>query len=703
MSEDSALRQQTVDELDEEEAAAELAALADEIAEHDKLYYQEDAPRLSDAAYDALRRRNAEIEARFPHLIREDSPSRRVGAAPAGAFGKVRHSVPMLSLGNAFEETEVREFLDRARRFLNLGTDDPLAVVAEPKIDGLSLALRYDRGRLVQAATRGDGSEGEEVTANAKTIADIPRNLSGAPERVEVRGEVYMRHDDFAALNERQAVAGKTVFANPRNAAAGSLRQLDAGITADRPLRFVAYGWGTVSDPSALGETLWQARHWLEGLGFRMNQPVARCETVEEMFAHYNTLLGQRAELGYDIDGVVYKVDRLDYQQRLGQVSRAPRWAIAHKFPAEKAETVLETITVQVGRTGALTPVAHLKPVTVGGVVVQRATLHNEDEIRRKDIREGDRVVIQRAGDVIPQVVQVLDGDRADRQEPFTFPTICPCELQSPVIREDDGAIARCSGGMACPYQRLERLRHFVSRDAFDIEGMGEKIVAQFHAEGIVNTPADIFTLEKRNGVAFAALEERNGWGRQSVQNLFAAIEARRTISLDRFIYALGIRQVGQATARLLARVYGDLASWQDSMDQARDREGEAYNHLLSIDQIGQSVAEDILAFFEEPHNRDLLEALEKEVTVEPYKAPATAESALAGKTVVFTGSLETMSRNEAKAQAEALGAKVSGSVSSKTDYLVAGADPGSKLTKAKNAGVTVLSEEAWRALVEGN
>ncbi len=682
------------------EAVAEHARLAAEITAHDRRYYQDDAPSISDAQYDELRQRLLALEAEFPELITADSPSQKVGAAPASKFGKVRHAQPMLSLGNAFTEDDVAEFLSRARRFLNLAEDAELAVIAEPKLDGLSLSLRYEDGKLVQAATRGDGSEGEAVTANARTIDDIPQLLRNVPPVLEIRGEVYMDHADFAALNERQAASEKPLFANPRNAAAGSLRQLDPSITEQRPLRFAAYSWGEVGDPAFFEGTLAAARERIAALGFILNQPTARCETLDDILAHYRLLLEQRAELDYDIDGVVYKVDRLDYQARLGQVSRAPRWAVAHKFPAEQAETLLEDITIQIGRTGALTPVANLKPVTVGGVVVQRATLHNEDELKRKDIRAGDRVVIQRAGDVIPQVVRVVDPDRADRGPAFAFPTICPCPVQSPVMREEGGAIARCSGGLACPYQKVERLKHFVSRDALDIEGMGSKIIEQFHEDGLIDSPADIFTLEARNGAEFPALEEREGWGELSAKNLFAAIEQRRRIGLDKFIYALGIRQIGQERARLLARHYGDLASWEAAMDTAQDAESAAYAELIAIDKIGVEIAEDILGFFAEPHNRALLEALEAQLTVVPYAQPQSSDSPVSGKTVVFTGTLETMSRNEAKAQAQALGAKVSGSVSGKTDYLIAGADPGSKVKKAEAAGVTILSETEWLALI---
>ena len=685
-----------VDELSEAEAEAELARLAAEIARHDRLYYAEDAPAIPDAEYDALRRRNDAIEARFPRLVRADSPSRRLGAAPAAGFAKVRHRVPMLSLDNAFSAEDVAEFVARVRRFLRLGEDDPVEVVGEPKIDGLSISLHYEGGRFTQGATRGDGTTGENVTANLRTLDDIPDRLAGKgwPDVIEVRGEVYMRRDDFLALNERQQAQGAKTFANPRNAAAGSLRQLDAAITAARPLRFFAYAWGEVSAP--MGGTLWEARGRLRSWGFALSEPARRCRSVEEMLAFHAELEGRRARLDYDIDGVVYKVDRLDWVERLGQVSRSPRWAIAHKFAAERAETVLEKIEIQVGRTGTLTPVAILRPVTVGGVVVSRATLHNEDEIARRGVREGDTVIIQRAGDVIPQVLEVVKDKRPRGTRPFEFPDHCP-RCGSLAVREEGEVAWRCTGGLICPAQAVQRLKHFVSRDAFDIEGLGGKHVEAFWEDGLIKTPGDIFRLEDRK----EELLGREGWGEKSVENLLGAIEARRTIALDRFIYALGIRQVGQATARLLARSYCSMGAWRAAMMAAEDRAGEAYASLTDIDGIGPSVADDILGFFAEPRNRAILDDLESLLAIEDVAAPAAGDSPLAGKTIVFTGALETMGRGEAKARAEALGARVAGSVSKKTDYVVIGAKAGSKARKAEELGVKVLSEDEFREMAK--
>lgn len=687
-----------VEALSREEAARELERLAGEIGRHDRLYYQQDAPEIDDAAYDALRRRNAEIEARFPELVREDSPSVRVGAAPASGFGKVRHSVPMLSLGNVFDEQELRDFVARVRRFLGMGETDHVDFVAEPKIDGLSITLRYERGRFVQGATRGDGREGEDVSANLRTLEDIPQRISGAvPEVLEVRGEVYMTKSAFAKLNRRQEEKGGKIFANPRNAAAGSLRQLDTKITAERPLRFFAYSWGELSEDIA--ETHWAFLEKLKGWRFPVN-PLARlCSSADELLALYREIESGRAELDYDIDGVVYKVNSIALQQRLGYVSRAPRWAVAHKFPAEKAQTLLKEIDIQVGRTGALTPVAILEPVNVGGVLVSRATLHNEDEIRRKDLRVGDTVVLQRAGDVIPQVLEFVPEKRPTDSTPYVFPETCP-ECGSQAIRELDEAVRRCTGGLICPAQAVERLRHFVSRDAFDIEGLGEKQVQFLWEMGWVKTPGDIFRLHETHGSdSLEALSRQPGWGRQSAQNLFEAIEARRRIELDRFLFALGIRRIGQTTARLLARSYGSLESLRTAMMEAQDRESTAYADLLAIDGIGAAVAEDLIGFFSEAHNLELLEDLLQEVQVETYEAPQSEESELSGRTLVFTGTLESMTRSEAKARAEALGAKVAGSVSSKTDYVVAGADAGSKARKAQDLGVQLLSEEDWRRM----
>jgi len=690
-------------ELSEAQAKAELKRLAGEIADHDKRYYQEDAPTVSDAAYDALRERNAAIEARFPELVRADSPSRKVGAAPASKFAKLRHAVPMLSLGNAFSEREVTEFVERVRRFLRLPEDEPLAVTAEPKIDGLSCSLRYEGGRLVSGATRGDGYEGEDVTANVRTIKEIPGHLHSAhvPAIVEVRGEVYMSHADFFELNARQQAAGKQVFANPRNSAAGSLRQLDPLITASRPLKFFAYAWGDIAGGPP--ETTQSGMmHWLARCGFKVNPLTRLCQSIEELLAVYHDIEERRASLGYDIDGVVYKVDRLDWQDRLGFVSRSPRWALAHKFPAEKATTVVNAIEIQVGRTGALTPVAKLAPVTVGGVVVQNATLHNADEIVRLDVRVGDTVEIQRAGDVIPQVLRVLPDKRPRDAEPYHFPTHCPCSLATPVVREtiasgEEGAIARCSGEFACPFQKIEHLKHFVSRRAFDIEGLGEKQIELFFAEGWLKEPADIFTLEARNDAI--RLQEREGYGELSVRNLFTAIAARREIALERFIYALGVRHIGETTARALARAYGTWHAFHDACVRLADGDADARAEMDALDQIGDAVIDSLATYFAEAHNRRIVERLTGEVRILDAEKVATA-SPVAGKTVVFTGALEKMTREEAKAMAERLGAKVAGSVSKKTDYVVAGPGAGSKLTKAREAGVNVLTEDEWFALV---
>ncbi len=687
-----------VAKLTEAQAESELARLAAEIGRHDRLYHQDDAPEVSDADYDALRRRNEAIEARFAKLVRPDSPTARVGAAPAGGFAKVRHRVPMLSLGNAFDEAEVAEFLTRIRRFLGLGEDIELAIMAEPKIDGLSASLRFEEGRFVQGATRGDGTTGEDISANLRTIADLPRELpADAPKVIEVRGEVYMRRDEFQKLNARQEAAGEKRFANPRNAAAGSLRQLDSEVTAARPLHFFAYAWGEISAPPGafpLGETMEEARGRLADWGFALNEPARLCRSLEELLAHYRELAERRPSLPYDLDGVVYKVDRLDWQQRLGFVSRAPRWAIAHKFPAEQAETLLNAIDIQVGRTGALTPVARLEPITVGGVVVSNATLHNEDEIARKDVRLDDTVVVQRAGDVIPQVVEVVLDKRPAGTVPYQFPDRCPI-CHSHAVREEGEAVRRCTGGLICPAQAVERLKHFVSRGAFDIEGLGAKQIEAFWHDELILRPGDIFRL-KAHAEEIAG---REGWGAQSVANLLAAVEARRRIGLDRFIYGLGIRQVGQATARLLAKTYVSLAALTRDMGRAEDPDSEARQALENIDGIGPKVAATIVDFFAEPHNVDVVADLAKEVKPQDFEAPATG-SPIDGKTVVFTGTLTTMTRGEAKARAEALGAKVAGSVSKRTDYLVAGAEAGSKARKAADLGVETLTEQAWLELI---
>jgi DNA ligase (NAD+) len=695
-----------VPELTVEEAQSELERLAREIAYHDDLYYRRDAPEISDAEYDALRERNAAIEARFPQLVRADSPSARIGAAPVEAFGKVRHGVPMLSLGNAFSPEEVAEFLARVRRFLGLSPTAAVDIVAEPKVDGLSISIRYENGRLVQAATRGDGTEGEDVTANVRTIRQIPHQLAGSdwPELIEVRGEIYLSHAEFQRLNAEQAATGGKVFANPRNAAAGSLRQLDPAITARRPLHFFAHGWGAISAlPAETQHGVYAAyRRWK----LPVNPLVRLCTSLEEMLDFYRDTEARRATVGYDIDGVVYKVNRLALQERLGFVSRSPRWALAHKFPAEQAMTRLLGISINVGRTGALTPGADLEPVTVGGVVVSSATLHNEDEIKRKDIRIGDTVIVQRAGDVIPQVVAVVLEKRPPGAKPYRFPRTCPV-CGSSAVREVDPktgreeAVRRCTGGLVCPAQAKERLKHFVSRNAFDIEGLGERQIEMFYDEGLIRRPADIFRLKERNRRAVVKLQDRKGYGQKSVEKLFAAIDARRKIALDRFIYALGIRHVGETTARDLARALRTFEALREAAVAAAKggKDSDAYRDLDNIEGIGQTVIDALAAFFCERHNVEAIEELLSEVTVEPYLHRAATASAVADKTVVFTGTLERMTRSEAKALAERLGAKVAGSVSKKTDYVVAGADAGSKLAKARELGVTVLNEDEWLEL----
>lgn len=687
---------QPVEKLTEKQAKAELTRLALEIERHDRLYHQQDAPEISDADYDALRRRNEAIEERFPALKRGDSPSDQVGAPVASGFSKVTHARPMLSLSNAFNEEDVRDFIDSVRKFLGLAASDPIEIVAEPKIDGLSASLRYENGALVLGATRGDGAVGENITANLKTIDEIPNQLTGdAPEILEVRGEVYMSRDDFFALNKRQEADGEKVFANPRNAAAGSIRQLDPSITARRPLRIFVYSAGEMSGTTA--ETHWEFLQQLRDWGFPTNPMSRLCTSAEEVLETYADIQAKRAELPYDIDGVVYKVNRLDWQRRMGVRSRAPRWATAHKFPAEQAETILKQISIQVGRTGALTPVAELEPITVGGVVVSRATLHNEDEIARKDIREGDAVVVQRAGDVIPQVVRVIEERRPAGSQPYDYPTVCP-ECGSQAVREEGEAVRRCTGGLICPAQMVERLKHFVSRDAFDIEGLGAKNIEAFWQDEIVTMAGDIFRLRNQRD----AIAEREGWGEQSITKLLDAIEDKRRIPLDRFVYALGIRQVGQANARLLAKNYGSFGELRAAMQSARDEESAEYQDLINIDGIGPSVATDLVTFFQEPHNAAALEDLESELDIQDFEAPDESGSAVAGKTVVFTGSLEKMTRSEAKARAESMGAKVAGSVSKKTDYVVVGADAGSKAKKAEDLGVEMLTEEAWLDLIGG-
>jgi DNA ligase (NAD+) len=772
-----------VADLTPDEAAAELARLAEEIAGHDIRYHQQDDPTISDADYDALKRRNLEIEARFPELVREDSPSLKVGAARAAQFSEVTHGVPMLSLDNAFADEEALEFDARIRRFLRLSADETVGYTAEPKIDGLSCSIRYEKGQLVQAATRGDGRVGEDVTANVRTIADVPKTLAGSgwPDVIEVRGEVYLSHEAFIELNAAATAAGTKTYANPRNAAAGSLRQIDPKITAARPLSFFAYAWGLLSQPFA--QTQWEALGKLKAWGFQTTPQSERVENAAGLLAAYGRMEAVRPHLAYDIDGVVYKVDRLDWQQRLGFVTRTPRWAIARKFPAQQARTILEAIDIQVGRTGAVTPVARLQPVTVGGVVVVNATLHNADEIARKDVRVGDTVILQRAGDVIPQIVSVVLEERPAGAEPYPFPTHCPCPLHTPLAKETTASgaetvVRRCTGEFACPFQKLAHLRHFVSRRAFDIEGLGEKQLTLFTERGWLESPADIFRLRERR----AELLETERFGETSVGNLLENIEARRSIALDRFIYGLGIRHIGETTSLALARHFetaehfieiaqaaagqtagatfaelsdldglgptaveavlafaragqallippelsleehlrlaipklnakaraalaarfGDWATFEAAARQAAsETPGEAFQELASVDAVGVVAARMIAAFFAEDHNRALVGALMAELTVIPAERPKT-DTAVAGKTIVFTGALEKMTRDEAKAQAEGLGAKVSGSVSKKTDLVVAGPGAGSKLAEATKLGVQVISEDEWLALVAG-
>ncbi|UWR17933.1 NAD-dependent DNA ligase LigA [Sulfitobacter pontiacus] len=697
-------------ELSEEEAKAELARLADLLGRANAAYHTQDAPDLSDAEYDRLKRRNQAIEERFPGLKRADSPSDKVGAAPAEGFGKVRHDVAMLSLGNAFEDEDVVDFDARIRKYLGLPSGTPLAFTAEPKIDGLSLSLRYENGDLVQAATRGDGAVGENVTANARTIDTIPTRIKGAPALLEVRGEVYMRHDDFDALNARQTANGGKTFANPRNAAAGSLRQLDAQITRARPLAFFAYAWGALSAP--LAETQFQAIERLKAFGFDTNPLTTLCDGPQEMIAHYRKIEEQRATLGYDIDGVVYKVNDLALQDRLGFRSTTPRWAIAHKFPAELAWTRLEDITIQVGRTGALSPVARLKPVTVGGVVVSNATLHNEDYIKGldskgariregKDIRVGDWVQVYRAGDVIPKIADVDLGKRPEDARAYVYPTTCP-ECGSDAIREEGDAVRRCTGGLICPAQAVEKLKHFVSRAAFDIDGLGAKQVEQFYADGWIAEPADIFTLKTRYGSGMQQLKNREGWGEKSADKLFQAIEDKRKIPLSRLIFALGIRHVGEAASNLIAQHYGSWTAFEAAMGHAKSGDGPAWNDLIGVDGVGQVMAQSLISTFAQEAERASIDRLVAELSVQDVARPDTEGSPVAGKTVVFTGTLEKMTRAEAKARAERLGAKVSGSVSAKTDILVAGPGAGSKAKKAADLGIQTLDEDGWLALIDG-
>jgi DNA ligase (NAD+) len=684
------------------DAAARAAALRAQIAHHNRLYYELDRPQISDADFDALMEELRAIERQHPQLITPDSPTQRVGGAPSGRFAKVRHSVPMLSLANGFSPEDVAAFIERVRRFLKLDAAEPIELIAEPKIDGLSLSLRYERGLLVRGATRGDGVEGEDVTANVRCVDDIPSKMHGdaVPEVCEIRGEVYMTRSAFLKLNEEQSAAGRTVFANPRNSAAGSLRQLDPQVTASRPLRFLAYAWGEMSEMPASSQS--QMLHWLNERGFPTNPLSRLCHSLEELLEFHRQTELARARLDYDIDGVVYKVNRLDWQRRLGFVGRDPRWALAHKFPAQKAATVVNAIELQVGRTGALTPVAKLAPVTVGGVVVSNATLHNEDYIRELDVRIGDTVTVQRAGDVIPQVLGIVPERRPPDSRPFEFPKVCPCPLGTTVVREvtaagKEGAVARCSGELACPFQRVEHLRHFASRRAFDIEGLGEERIHLFFERGWVAEPADIFTLQRRN--ASIQLEQQEGFGELSARNLFAAIEARRSITLERFIYSLGIRHVGETTARSLARGYGTFTALREACRRLAQGDPEARQELDAMDQIGDSVIDSLSAYFSETHNAGMVDRLAAEVRIQDAERPAT-QSPIAGKTIVFTGRLERMTRDEAKTLAERLGAAVSGSVSKKTSLVVAGAEAGSKLKKAEALGVQVLDEGAFLELV---
>jgi DNA ligase (NAD+) len=699
-------------DLTEAEAANELMRLAKEIARHDRLYHADDSPEISDAAYDALVRRNAELEAAFPHLIRPDSPSRRVGhAIAASPLSKVTHEVRMVSLDNAFAEDEVADFVARVRRFLNLGADTEVMMTAEDKIDGLSCSLRYEDGWLVRAATRGDGQVGELVTPNVAHIADIPQMLrsEGAakpPSVFEVRGEVYMEKQSFVALNELLMAEGRAQaeargepfdsarvrqFANPRNAAAGSLRQKDASITAKRPLRFLAHGWGAASEVPRM--TQFEMMKQIESWGMPISPLLDCCRSIEDMLQHYRSIGAKRPELPYDIDGVVYKVDRLDWQERLGFVAKAPRWGLAHKFPAEKAETVIEAIDIQVGRTGKLTPVGRLRPVLVGGVTVTNVTLHNRDEIARLGLRVGDRIVLQRAGDVIPQVVDNLT--REEVREPYSFPDHCP-ECDSEAVAEEGEVDVRCTGGLICPAQRTERLRHFVSRAALDIEGLGEKTIAEFFALGWLESPADIYRLHRRR----AEIVVREGWKDKSVDNLLAAIEAKRSPDAARLLFGLGVRHVGAVTARDLMKRFVTLTALREAAERAHGGDAEAAAELTSIEGVGPVVVEALGDFFHEPHNIEVWDDLLGEVSPPPYVVETKA-SAVAGKTVVFTGKLETMSRDEAKAQAEALGARAAGSVSVKTDLVVAGPGAGSKLKQAEKLGIEVIDEAAWAEIVK--
>jgi DNA ligase (NAD+) len=682
--------------MDKAAAEREHARLTSAIAAHDRRYYQEDAPSISDAEYDALRLQLIALEKKFPELVTEDSPTQKLGAAPTEGFGKVKHSKPMLSLENGFSREDMQEFIARVRRFLDLPEAEEVLIIAEPKIDGLSFSARYENGMLVEGATRGDGEVGEDITANLRAIKHFPQHLKTAPEILEVRGEVFMRKDDFAALNAAREKTNEALFANPRNAAAGSLRQLDSAITASRNLSYFVYGWGEVS--AELAATQYDTIIRLGELGFIINPAMTRCSSIDDTVAAYDRLSETRALLAYDIDGMVLKVDRLDYQRRLGQVARAPRWALAWKFPAERAETRVEAIDIQVGRTGVLTPVARLLPVNVGGVLVSKATLHNEDEITRKDVRVGDTVILQRAGDVIPQIVGVLANKRPLHARSFHFPDHCPV-CGSAAVRETGEVARRCTGGLICAAQVVERLKHFAARRAMDIEGLGDKQIEAFYAEGLIQTPHDIFTLESRDRKSNTPLLMREGWGEKSAANLFRAIEKSRRSTLARFLYALGIRHIGEETAKLLARHYGAAAHLFKALEAAADKQSEAYRQLMAIDGIGEKLASALIDFMAEPHNRNALYALLAEVDLMPEAAMAK-DSPLAGKRVVFTGTLARMGRSEAKALAESLGAHVTGTVSAKTDYVIAGAEAGSKLREAVALGVKVLTEAEWLELI---
>ncbi|MBP6985649.1 MAG: NAD-dependent DNA ligase LigA [Alphaproteobacteria bacterium] len=690
-----------VDQLTDDQAKAELIRLRDIILKHDESYYLKDTPLISDGEYDALRQRNTAIEKAFPTLVLSDSPSLRVGILPKSKLGKIKHEVAMLSLDNAFTTEDVDDFIKRALRYLNLPLETPLDILAEPKIDGLSASITYQNGQLVQGSTRGDGTTGEDITENLMTLKDVPIKLTHGPhpQHIEIRGEVYMTHADFKSLNSTREQEGLPLFANPRNAAAGSVRQLDPMITKARPLHFFAYGIGNIPEDLEISTQL-DLLETLQKWGFSVSPWHRLCPNKESIFQLYSELYAARPDLGYDIDGIVYKVNQMQLQQRLGQISRSPRWAIAHKFPAEQGETRVEKIDIQVGRTGTLTPVAHLTPITVGGVVVSRATLHNEDEIIRKDIREGDMVIIQRAGDVIPQVVKNLLDKRPANATPFVFPHECPV-CQSQAVRIDGEAARRCTGGLICPAQATQRLHHFVSKHGFDIDGLGQKQIEEFYHKGWIQTPADIFKLQQKNERSFPPIQTWEGWGSKSAENLFESINQKRTISLERFIYALGIPQIGQSTAKLLAKTYLSLNNWRQQMQTAGvSSQNSAREHLMNIDGIGPSTAEDLIDFFQDSRNLEILDDLQQQLHIEDAQVLEIKDSPVAGKTVVFTGTLTKFSRDEAKSLAESLGAKVSSAVSSKTDYVIIGENAGSKAKKAQDLGISILTEDEWEKFI---